>query len=159
MPIQATKYLLVSYSCHIMEQKDEKRRVPKIQDGSKVPPRGDGLPSTSQPSPGHTVVALDRPWANRQHTMSNNLQGPWQRATSYGGNAFERWTVQPMTDDPYQNMKSIITKKHTIQPKSTNSELPKHVSAPSQTAATSGSGWMKLEVRKEKGRTQTNEEN
>ncbi|KAI0148260.1 hypothetical protein F4776DRAFT_660432 [Hypoxylon sp. NC0597] len=120
-----------------MEQKNEQGQVPKNRNGGKLAPRADGLPSTSQtPSGSLGVVALDRPFANRQQSINHDLQQHCLRTTGRGTNAFERWTEQPMTDDPYHNMKSIIID----QPKSTDNQLPKHVPPPSQTAATAGSG-------------------
>ncbi|KAI1135038.1 hypothetical protein F5Y05DRAFT_416658 [Hypoxylon sp. FL0543] len=122
-----------------MEQKDEKSQVSKEQDQNTVTPRVDGLPTTSQPRSSLEIVPLDRPWADPKHAVSHNLQGPSRKVTAHGGSAFERWSVQPMTDEPYQNVKSIITKTYTGQPKDTDNHSPKHSPAPSQTAATSGS--------------------
>ncbi|KAI1413765.1 hypothetical protein F5Y13DRAFT_188735 [Hypoxylon sp. FL1857] len=119
-----------------MEQKNEQRQVPKNQDGNKVTSRADGIP-TSQPSPGgQSIVALNRPWANRPQTMSSNLQEYGRKTPGHGGNTIDRWTVQPMTDDPYQNMEFIMPPNH---PKPTSIQSTKQVSPPSQTAATTGS--------------------
>ncbi|OTA63166.1 hypothetical protein K449DRAFT_433264 [Hypoxylon sp. EC38] len=125
----------LAFSLKQIERINEQGQAPK-NNGGKVAPRADSLPATSQrPSGSLSVVALDRPFANRRQSIGEDLQH-WLRTTGRDRNAFERWTEQPMTDDPYQNMKSIITN----QPNSTENQLPKHVSPPSQTAATTGSG-------------------
>ncbi|KAI1382417.1 hypothetical protein F4677DRAFT_440211 [Hypoxylon crocopeplum] len=110
------------------------------QDRGEANPQPDDLPAAGQHVEGNTsVVTLHRPWGNRQHTLNGSLQKEeWWKAKGSGGDTLERWTTQPMTDGPYQNVNSVVTKTAS-QFSSPNSQSTKDETAQSETAATSGS--------------------
>ncbi|KAI0854091.1 hypothetical protein F5Y00DRAFT_256591 [Daldinia vernicosa] len=123
-----------------MEPKVEKE-ASKNQ-GSKAAPQTAKPPSTNQQqASGDTdPLKLSRSWIDREHTLNNRFQDElWWKAKPHSGNTLERWRVQSMTDGPYQNIESIMTKTKTDQPQLPNVTLPKHARTVSEAAGTSGS--------------------
>ncbi|KAI1652714.1 hypothetical protein F4813DRAFT_302856 [Daldinia decipiens] len=117
------------------------RQTSKDQ-GGKAAPQATKLLSTNQQqaSGDADFLMLNRSWANRKHTLDNRLQDKlWWKAIPYSGDTLERWRAQSMTDGPYQNMESIMTKTKIVQSKPSNVQSPEHTRTVSEAAATSGS--------------------
>ncbi|KAI2471285.1 hypothetical protein F4781DRAFT_130722 [Annulohypoxylon bovei var. microspora] len=126
-----------------MEHKDEKRQTPGNQDERNTTPRPDNTPVTNhqQTSEDASLIALHRPWTNREHTLDDTLQKEhWWKAKSHKGDALERWSTQPMADGPYQNVKSVVNNTKSKQSNASEDKLPRQPAPVSETAATSGSG-------------------
>ncbi|KAL7629697.1 hypothetical protein AAE478_001220 [Parahypoxylon ruwenzoriense] len=123
-----------------MEQKQEKQQL-ESQGGTQPTSSQTDVPLTTNPLPDRgDNVTLDRPWADREQTLNDNLQKEdWWKEKSHGGDSLSRWTAQPMTDGPYQNMKSIADKTEVDQSNPPNDGGPEVRAPPSETAATSGS--------------------
>ncbi|KAI2619213.1 hypothetical protein GGR54DRAFT_132790 [Hypoxylon sp. NC1633] len=124
-----------------MERKDEDMQTSQKQEGGEATTQAIHPPVTSQHVPEATeVLTLHRPWANREHTLNGSLQKEdWWKAKGSGGGLLERWTDQPMTDDPYQNVNSVTTNT-SEQSSPSGSQPTKDEVTLSETAATSGSG-------------------
>ncbi|KAI0134983.1 hypothetical protein F4814DRAFT_443810 [Daldinia grandis] len=123
-----------------MEPKVE-RQASKNQD-SKTAPQAAKLSSTNQQQASGDAgfSTLNRPWADREHTLNNKFQEKlWWEAKTHSGNSMERWRDQSMTDGPYQNIESIITKTKMKQSMLTDIQSSNYVRHVSETAATAGS--------------------
>ncbi|KAI1205857.1 uncharacterized protein F4807DRAFT_464319 [Annulohypoxylon truncatum] len=131
-----------------MEHKDEKKQSPENQDGRRTTPQADNIPATSQQpasadptSEDTSHIPLQRPWTDREHAIDDFLKKVhlW-KAKPDKADALERWSTQPMSDGPYQNMNSVVPKTQTEPPNASDDHLPKQPAPVSDTAATSGSG-------------------
>ncbi|KAI1098160.1 hypothetical protein F4804DRAFT_136566 [Jackrogersella minutella] len=138
-----------------MQRKDEPRQEPSgNQDGKNAGPQSEKPSASSQPTPETTsLLILQRPWVDRQHSLNDNLQQEHGRKVEADDrSALEQWTVQSMADSPYQNVQSIAAKTDQVKPADNQS---KNASPISETAATSGSTKMTPqsidEQRSEKG--------
>ncbi|KAI0897107.1 hypothetical protein F4806DRAFT_422955 [Annulohypoxylon nitens] len=129
-----------------MEYKDEKRETPENQNGRSTTPPADNVPAPGQ-QPASAVrtsedgshIPLDRPWTHRKHTLSDTLEKEHSpNAKRDKGDALERWSAEPMSDGPYQNVKSVAPETQK-QSNASDDQLPKQPSPISETAATSGS--------------------
>lgn len=86
------------------------------------------------------MLALHRPWANQQHTLDDKTQKRcWGGAQTGSSDPLARWVAQPMIDDPYQNVRSIICKARGEQVRPSSNNSPKDETTISEAAATSGS--------------------
>ncbi|KAI1089111.1 hypothetical protein F5B19DRAFT_389211 [Rostrohypoxylon terebratum] len=130
-----------------MEDKAEKRQIPEKQDGRSTTPPADNVPTPGQQaasadrtSEDGKHIPLNRPWTHRKRTINGTLKREHPlNAKSEKSDALERWSAEPMSDGPYQNVKSVVRKAQTKQPNTSNNQLLNQPPPISETAATSGS--------------------
>ncbi|KAI1074652.1 hypothetical protein F5B20DRAFT_563029 [Whalleya microplaca] len=92
---------------------------------------------TADTSGGADVILLHRTWDSRPRQLDDRLQKKeWWKQGSHDGNAFSSWMIQPMTEDPYQNVKSVVGVDKN-QPR--GDPRPQGATQQSEAAATSGS--------------------
>ncbi|KAI1801818.1 hypothetical protein F4811DRAFT_555423 [Daldinia bambusicola] len=98
-------------------------------------------PPNEHPISGDTRFStLNRPWMDYEHRLRNSLEGNFPQETqTYNGNIMERWKSQPMADDPYHNINSIIVPTKTDKSRTSNTKSPKPTRPISEAVATAGS--------------------
>ncbi|KAI1466959.1 uncharacterized protein F4812DRAFT_71833 [Daldinia caldariorum] len=117
---------------HVSEKRERIATNPKTADHPTL---------NEHPISGDTIFStLNRPWMDREHTLRNSLKEDFPREIQgHDRDVMERWKSQPMVDDPYHNMYSIIVPTKTGESKTSNIEPSKPAKPTSEAAATSGS--------------------
>ncbi|KAI0173322.1 hypothetical protein GGR52DRAFT_381115 [Hypoxylon sp. FL1284] len=127
-----------------MEQGLEERPVLADQDKRKTTSQIDSLPAGSRETGKKTgVLLLHRPWATHSETFDSYLQKEdcW-KARDGDEDILERWLSQPMTSEPYNNVKVIIVQIQDSEDKSSSVQVQvsQGEEVLSEIAAASGSG-------------------
>ncbi|KAI1775695.1 hypothetical protein F4818DRAFT_385628 [Hypoxylon cercidicola] len=128
-----------------MEPKLEEKQTAEDQAKLRTSSQTERLPTSGQETREDTnVLMIHRPWTNRLLALGGYLQKEdWRKTEDRNGDrngeTVERWSVQSMTNEPYNTIKSVIGQTQDDQTKLFSGQSPQSKVAPSETVATAGS--------------------